>query len=138
MTKLLDLFILVPSSSSKCFSTRMHKHIMELSLLHPSWAQGNALSVSEALTDRKSQLFVGTFLFIFFLRVCGEKNSKMCKCGKETRQRCGERNCLSYLVFWGFLSFYLQACLEEDRKVKEREVECDPDMIQAKFQPGSL
>lgn len=121
-------------------ATRMHKHIMELSLLHASWTQGDALSVSEALTDRKTELFARNFFFFFL--VCGEKNSKMCQCWKDTRQRWGERHFLVYIVFWVFFSLYLEECLEAKwrkvRKVKEREGECDPDMIQAKFKPGSL
>jgi len=48
-----------------------------------------------------------------------------------------EKEIVSDLVFRGLLSLYLQICLEADRKVKERVVECDPDMIQARFKPGS-
>lgn len=44
-------------------TTRMHKHIMELSLLHPFRTQGNLLWVSEALTDRKTELCVRNFFF---------------------------------------------------------------------------
>lgn len=60
----------------------MHKHIMELSLLHASWTQGDALSVSEALTDRKTELFARNFFFFFFfegLRGKELKNVSMLK-----------------------------------------------------------
>lgn len=71
---------------------------MELSLLHPSWAQGNALSVSEALTDRKSQLFVGTFLFIFFFKGLWRKELK----NVERRPgRDGEKEIISVTLYFG-------------------------------------
>lgn len=81
----------------------MHKHIMELSLLHASWTQGDALSVSEALTDRKTELFARNFFFFFWF---AGKRTQKCVNVERIPGRDGEKDIFSFTLYFGsFLAF---------------------------------
>lgn len=110
---------------------------MELSLLHASWTQGNALSVSEVLTDRKTELFARNFFFLSFWKVCEEKSQK-CVNVEGIAGRDREKDIFSVILYFGAFLAIRQSEGKESEESEGERGEYDPDMIQAKFKPGSL